>query len=215
MDIPSTTSPMTTQGAAGASKATKGLTRAQQALAVVGALALLGLLAAIGSQVAALFHGATPARVVETSAGPYALKVSLYKDPADAGYALPFAIAPASPVQGALSYTVTSIPGAGVDATPVNGSVGRDPSTPDGVTGTVEVTVRGPWTLRVAVDGPRGHGVADVPIMATAPPPLPYWFAWLLGLLPAAGIAWFFIAERRRPDGAGAAPVASPASGEA
>ena len=198
MSVPSTTGPAGVR-AVGSRPAATGLARAQRALAVAGALALLGLLAAIGFQVAALFHGATPARVVQATAGPYALKVSLYRYPADAGYALPFAIAPAAPIQGPLTYTVMSVPGEGVDATPVSGGVGRDPAVPGGVTGTVEITVRGPWTLRIVVDGPKGPGVAEVPITATAPPPLPTWIAWPLGLLPAAGIAWFIFTQRMRP----------------
>jgi hypothetical protein len=89
---------------------------AQVALAVVAAFALVGLLYAIGLQVAATQPGSTPARVVSAQAGPYPLTISLYKDPADAGYAMPFAIAPSQSVPGRLTYTVSSIPGPALGA---------------------------------------------------------------------------------------------------
>lgn len=172
---------------------------AQRALAVVAAVALLVLLVAIGMQVAATQPPSTPARTVSVAAGPYPLTVGLAKDPADAGYALPFTIAPAQPVNGRLTYTVSSIPAKGVDATPVNGSVTPDPKAPNRVTGTVEITVQGAWDLRIVVDGPSGTGVANVPMLAKAPPPLPAWVAWLIGLVPVIGLALFFNAQRQRP----------------
>jgi hypothetical protein len=188
--------------------------RAQQALLAAGAGALIVVLVAIGLQIAATFRTGAPARVVETTAGPYALRVSLYHDPAQAGYALPFAIAPRTPVAGKLSYTVQSVPGDGVDATPVNAGMSPDPSVPNGVVGTVEVTVRGPWSLHIIVDGPAGQGVADVPITAEVPAVLPTWIAWPLGLIPAIGITWFLFAQRRiRPSERAASP-ATPARPE-
>jgi hypothetical protein len=171
---------------------------AQRALAIVGALALLGLLIAIGTQIAATQPSGTPVRVVPAQAGPYPLTVSLYKDPADAGYALPFAIAPARPVNGALRYSVLSLPHPGVDATPISGSVTPDPRVPNRATGTIEITVQGEWELNIVVDGPAGRGIANIPVTATAPPGLPGWIAWLIGLIPAIGLALFFAAQRRR-----------------
>jgi hypothetical protein len=188
--------------------------RAQQALVAVGVLALIVLLVAIGLQIAATFRTGAPARVVETTAGPYALTVSLYHDPAQAGYALPFAIAPQAPVAGKLTYTVMSVPGEGVDATPVNAGLSPDPSVSNGVVGTVEVTVRGPWSLHVTVDGPQGPGTADVPITAEVPAVLPTWIAWPLGLIPAIGIAWFLIAQRRARTSERTASATTPARPE-
>lgn len=170
---------------------------AQRALAGVAALALLVLLFAIGKQIAATQPASTPAAVVPAQAGPYALTVALSQDPADAGYALPYAISPTSPVNGTLTYSVMAIPDAGVDATPVNGAVTPDPKAPNRVTGTVEITVQGDWDLHIIVDGPRGQGIADVPIVAKAPPPLPGWIAWPIGLIPAIGLALFFLYQRR------------------
>jgi hypothetical protein len=173
---------------------------AQRALAVAAALALVGLLFAIGLQVAATQPGSTPAKVVSAQAGAYPLSVSLYKDPADAGYALPFAIAPSQSIAGPLTYSITAIPNRdlGVDATPVNGVISRNPHVANGITGTVEITVQGPWDLQITVDGPAGHGVAFVPITAKPAVVIPTWIAWPIGLLPAIGLALFFLAQRRR-----------------
>jgi len=171
---------------------------AQRALAVVAALALVFLLVAIGLQVAATQPGSRPAKVAHVTDGPYSLTVSLYKDPADAGYALPFAIAPAHAVSGPLTYSVTAIPDRSVDATQVNGVISRDPHVANGVTGTVEITVQGPWELEIVVQGPEGSGFTSVPITAKPAVVIPTWIAWPIGLLPAIGLALFFLAQRRR-----------------
>ncbi len=173
---------------------------AQRALVVVAALALVGLLFAIGLQVAATQPGSTPAKVAHVTAGPYSLTVSLYRDPPDAGYALPFAIAPAHPVSGPLTYSLTAVPirSLGVDATSVNGAVSRDPHVANGVTGTVEITVQGPWELQIVVQGPEGSGFTSVPITAKPAVVIPTWIAWPIGLIPAVGLALFFVAQRRR-----------------
>jgi hypothetical protein len=181
---------------------------AQRALAAAAVLTLLGLLVAIGLQIAATQPGTTPAKVVDVQAGPYPLRVSLYKDPADAGYPLPVAISPAQPAQGPLTYTVLSVPGSGVDATAVNASLGADPRTPNGVVGAVEITVQGPWVLRIMVDGPSGSGSASVPITAKPAVVIPPWIAWPIGLIPALGLTLFVLAQRTRTDHTAQAPVA-------
>jgi hypothetical protein len=180
---------------------------AQRALAAAAVLALVYLLASIAQQVAAMQQANKPARVVAIAAGPYPLTVSLSRDPALAGFALPFAIAPTHPVAGRLTYTVTAIPDVDVDATPVNAVLTRDLKVANRVTGTVELTVRGPWGLLIAVDGPAGQAVADVGVTAQASGVIPGWIAWLIGLVPAAGIALYFAA--RRPAPAAAPPVES------
>jgi hypothetical protein len=170
----------------------------QWALAAAAVLAGIFLFAAIGQQIAATRQASTPARVVPLAISPYPLTVSLSRYPAAAGYALPFSIAPAQPVHGTLTYTVTAIPDPErVDATPVNAVLTRDPKVANRVIGTVEITVRGPWTLSITVDGPAGQEVWGVPIMAQASGVIPGWIAWLIGLVPAVGIALFFRAQRR------------------
>jgi hypothetical protein len=136
--------------------------------------------------------------VVRVTAGPYALTVSLYTDPARAGFALPFAIAPESPTSGTLTYQVTSVPGFDVDATPVHASLSPDAQVPNGIQGEAEITVQGDWSLHVVVNGPAGQCEANVPVRATAPPLMPPWLAWSLGFLPLIGLLAFLLLQRGR-----------------
>jgi len=166
----------------------------QRILLVLGILALLGLLTEIGLAVAATIPSSTPARVIQVSAGPYPLTVRLYKDPANAGVALPFAIVPLPPMEQQLSFDVTSFPAEGVDATPIHNSLSPDLST-GGVQGAAEITVQGTWYLHVVVNGPSGEGAVDVPISAVAPPAMPKWLGWLIGLLPFYGMLIFLLMQ--------------------
>jgi len=173
---------------------------AQRLLLAVGLVALAALLVEIGLSVAATMPGGQPARVVEVDAGPYPLRVSLSADPAHAGFAEPFAIAPIGQSHG-LTFTVTSQPGPGVDATPVSDGVGGDPAVPGGVQGSAEVPVQGSWSLDIAIDGPSGPGEVTVPFQATAPPAIPAWLGWLIGFIPFYGLIGFLVVQRprRRP----------------
>jgi hypothetical protein len=168
----------------------------QRLLLAVGGIAFLFLTIEIAFSIAATTHGSTPVRVVQVPAGPYALTVSLYTDPARAGFALPFAIAPQQPVSGTLTYTVNSVPGFDVDATPVHASLSMDAQVPNGVQGEAEITVQGDWYLQVVVNGPDGQGEVDVPVTATAPPLMPPWLAWSLGFLPLVGLLAFLLLQR-------------------
>ncbi|HYK86672.1 MAG TPA: hypothetical protein VEV19_14985, partial [Ktedonobacteraceae bacterium] len=170
----------------------------QRLLLVVGVLALIALLTEIALSVGATMHGNTPARIVHVTAGPYHLQVSLYKDPANAGFALPFAIAPEQPVQGTLTYDVTSLPSEGISATPVHASLSPDANVPNGVQGTAEITVQGQWGLDILVNGPAGSGEVNVPIIATAPPAIPDWLGWLIGFIPLYGLLAFLLLQRGR-----------------
>jgi hypothetical protein len=170
----------------------------QIGLFLLGGIALAALLAEIGFALAATTHGSTPARVIQVQAGAYPLRVSLYKDPADAGFALPFAIAPQQPIAGTLVYDVSSEPGYEVDATPVRATLSADPAVPNGVQGAAEITVQGGWQLHITVDGPTGQGSAYVPIRAEAPPAIPEWLGWLIGLIPLYALLAFVLLQRRR-----------------
>ncbi len=170
----------------------------QITLLAVGIVALIALVVEIGLSIVATTHGSTPKRVVHVTAGPYALTVSLYDDPANAGFALPFAIAPQQPVNGHLTFNVSSIPGKVVHATPVRASIGPDPNVPGGIQGDAEITVQGPWVLHIAVDGSAWHGVVDVPIMATAPPAIPGWIGWSIGAIPLIGLLVFLLLQPDR-----------------
>jgi len=167
----------------------------QRILLGVAALALVALLLEIGFSVAATMHGNTPQRVAHVNAGPYPLTVSLYKDPADAGYSLPLAVAAPASTQGPLSFDVTSTPGLGVDATPVHVSSSNDSNV--SMQGVAEITVQGDWLLHIVVNGPQGQGSVDVPITATAPPAIPSWLGWLIGGIPLFGLLIFLLLQRK------------------
>jgi hypothetical protein len=169
----------------------------QMLLLAFGVLAFLGLGGEITSAILATTHGRTPARVVQTQAGPYRLQVSLYTYPAHASYALPFAIAPTQAVKGTLTYQISSVPDpSDVPATPVRATLRSDSSVRNGVQGDAEITVQGTWMLQIAVSGSAGTFQAAVPIVATAPPALPLWLGWLIGALPLSGFLVFVLILR-------------------
>jgi hypothetical protein len=170
---------------------------AQRLLLAVGLVALAALLIEIGLSVAATIPSSQPARVAQVNAGPYPLRVSLYTDPARAGFAVPFVIAPTDATSG-LTFAVTSQPGREVAATPVDDGVSADPGVPGGARGAAEVPVQGAWSLDIAVDGPRGPGEVAVPFQATAPPAIPDWLGWLIGFTPFYGLIGFLVLQRPR-----------------
>ena len=172
----------------------------QKMLLAVGIVALLALGAEIFFSVAATTHGSTPKRVVHVTAGVYPLTVSLYDDPANAGFALPFAIAPQQPTSGQLTYKVFSNPSKGIHATPVRANISPDASVAGGVQGTAEITVQGLWYLQIAVHGATGSGEVYIPITATAPPAMPGWLGWSIGFVPFAGLLLFLLMQRKRPE---------------
>lgn len=167
---------------------------AQLAMAAVAIVALVVVGVTLAQiAFAPTLHGG-PARVVPLTAGAYHVNLTLYAYPANAGYALPFALAPAAGTSGSLTYQVTATPGPGVKASVVQGVINS--ATATGTTGSVYITVRGPWTLTITVNGPSGAATVTTPIEATAPPQIPGWFAWLIGLVPLYGALAFFAFRR-------------------
>ncbi len=171
----------------------------QMFLLAFAVLALLAVGADLTASIVATTHGRTPVRVVQVQAGPYPLIVRLYADPAHAGFALPFAVAPAQPVVGPLSYQVTSVPSHGdVSATAVSATISPDASVHNGIQGDAEITVQGRWTLQITVSGPAGTAQAAVPLIATAiAPAIPGWLAWLIGSIPFSALLVFLLVSRR------------------
>ncbi len=170
----------------------------QRMLLIIGVVGLAVVLVDLVISIAATFPGTTPARVDHVTAGPYHLAVSLYTNPANAGYALAFAVAPTQAVDGSLTYHTYSLPGHGVDATPIRATFHADPNVRNGIQGAAEITVKGPWTLQVTVNGAAGQGVANIPITATALPPIPVWLGWSIGFVPFYVLCVFFVMQLSR-----------------
>ena len=167
---------------------------AQLALAVVAIVALVVVGVTLAQiAFAPTLHGG-PARIVPLTAGAYHVNLTLYAYPANAGYALPFALAPAAGTTGPLTYQMTATPGKGVKASVVQGVISSATATE--TTGSVYITVRGQWTLTITVNGSSGAATVTTPITATAPPQIPGWFAWLIGLVPLYGALAFFAFRR-------------------
>ena len=170
----------------------------QRMLLIIGVVGLGVVLIDLVISIAATFPGTTPARVDHVTAGPYHLAVSLYTNPANAGYALAFAIAPTQAVDGSLTYHTYSLPGQGVDATPIRATFHADANVRNGIQGAAEIIVKGPWTLQVTVNGSAGQGVANIPITATALPPIPVWLGWSIGFVPFYVLCVFFVMQLSR-----------------
>jgi hypothetical protein len=179
-------------------------------LLIIGVVGLAVVLVDLVISIAATFPGTTPARVDQVTAGPYHLAFSLYTNPANAGYALAFAVAPTQAVDGSLTYQTSSLPGQGVDATPIRATFHADPNVRNGIQGAAEITVKGPWTLQVTVNGAAGQGVANVPITAVALPPIPVWLGWTIGFVPFYVLCVFFVMQlsrNKKPDQTGTEPT--------
>src|ERR1700681_4480413 len=187
----------------------------QRMFLILGVIGLGVVLVDLVISIAATFPGTTPARVDHVTAGPYHLTVSLYTNPANAGYALAFAVAPTQAVNGSLTYHTYSLPGQGVDATPIRATFHADPNVRNGIQGAAEITVKGPWTLQVMVDGSAGQGVANIPITATTLPPIPVWLGWSIGFVPFYVLCVFFVMQlsrNKKPEQTGTGPTPVSAS---
>jgi hypothetical protein len=102
----------------------------QRILLIAGVIALVIVLIDGGYSIAATIPGKTPARVDHVTAGPYHLVVSMYTYPANAGFALPFAITPEQAVKGPLTFHINSLPGPHVDANPVRATFSANANVP-------------------------------------------------------------------------------------
>lgn len=162
-------------------------------LFAIGSLIVTGI-AFYRIVLASTIHGA-PVRFVTTTAGPYAIKVAFYNNPINAGDAIPFAIAPTSGTSGPLRYTVTATPGPGVSGSLTQSDLSPQQSTPYVTPGNITFVTRGDWTLHIVVNGSAGQGQANIPIHAVAPPAIPTWLAWNIGLLPVYGLLVFWLTQ--------------------
>jgi len=141
-------------------------------------------------------HGTEPLKTLKVRIGQYPMIVNYYTDPRG-GQALVFSLEPEITPSGPLRYEVTAIPGTTVDAVPVKAALAPDPDHPNGVQGTVNLPVSGQWLLNVVIVGPYGTTYDDVPVLAAAPPALPEWVGWMIGLIPVWAILGLIIALAR------------------
>lgn len=168
--------------------------------------ALLALLVLGGEPARA--QSRQPLKTIDVQVGGYPLQVSYYSE-VQGGGTLEFGIAPQAGGSVPGSYVVMAVPGTTVNAVPVRARLERDPERPGGVRGSVHLPVSGQWMLSVDVIGPLGHAVEDVPILAAAPPAIPVWLGWLIGLLPVWAIVGFVLWQSRRSAAARAVTAAS------
>ena len=173
-------------------------------LRTIALCAMLALLALGGAP--AYAQASQPLKTIDVQVGSYPLRVSYYSE-VQGGGALEFGIAPQPGGAVPGSYVVMAVPGTTVNAVPVRASLERDPERPGGVRGSVNLPVSGQWMLSVDVIGPLGHAAADVPILAAAPPAIPVWLGWLIGLLPVWVLVGFVLWQARRSAATRAAPA--------
>lgn len=169
-----------------------------QYVLLIGAIASLIVVVVVLLQVvlSPYVHGG-PARVVHVNAGPYPLQVTFYASPANAGYALPFAIQSGTGEAHTLTYDVSAVPVKGTKGSIVHGNITANTITADGIPGYVNITVRGSWELRILVNGPEGQGQTTISFEAAAPPAIPTWFAWSIGMIPLCGLVVFLLRQWR------------------
>jgi hypothetical protein len=146
----------------------------------------------------ALAHDGEPLKSISVRIGPYPVTVHYYTEPRG-GQELLFAIEPEAGAIAPTDYRATAIPGTLVSAVPVKASLQPDPDHPNAVQGRVNIPVSGQWLLYVEVEGPFGSSFEDVPILAGAPPAIPEWLGWLIGLTPVWAILGVILWQARRP----------------
>lgn len=147
-------------------------------------------------------HTGEPLRTVEKRIGPYPIEIAYYSEPRG-GQALIFSVEPTAAVPTNLRYMVTAIPGTTVDAVPVRAQVQPTADHPGGVEGSVNLPVSGQWLLQIEIVGPHGLSSEDVPVLAGAPPALPEWLGWLIGLTPVWAMLALVTVGARRASSAG------------
>lgn len=149
---------------------------------------LVLLLAGAGSVQA---HGGEPLNTIRARVGPYPVVIEYYSAPRG-GEPLLFAIRPETPPTGALRYQVTAVP--------VTAGLEPDPDDPTGIHGRVILPVSGQWLLSITIDGPLGAASREAPIVAGAPPAIPTWLGWLIGLIPTGAMLSFLATQALRAE---------------
>ncbi len=129
-----------------------------------------------------------PAHSETLVVGPYMTVVNLYTNPPQVGQPVNISIVPRDAVH--LTGQIIALPRPGTDASKTHALLVADTSRPNTLIGSVQLPVRGAWRLLIELDGPKGHGTANIDVEAVVPNALPPWLGWLLGLSPLLGCAW-------------------------
>ncbi|HYU18618.1 MAG TPA: hypothetical protein VEQ11_07965 [Chloroflexota bacterium] len=150
----------------------------------------------------AFAHGVSPARSELLRAGPYTLELSFYSEPVRAAQAVAITITPRDrdsswSVARDLWVTLVAEPGPAVAAPITRPRVVPDDDDADSLAAELRLAAPGPWLIHLSIDGPLGHGEADVAISAAAPSAIPVWLGWAIGLAPLAGLALFGWSQHR------------------
>ena len=122
------------------------------------------------------------------SAGPYPIVVALSSQPPIVGQ--DFTVSVTSHETTPLSGTLVAQPGPGTDAIPVHRALVVDSGNMHVLAVTMNLVVRGAWTLVMNLNGSRGRGSTSFDVTVTAPNAMPAWLGWTIGLLPLIGCAW-------------------------
>ncbi len=154
----------------------------------------------LATSLGASAHTTGPARTIPLTVGPYQFELNAYSWPPHTDQEVEISLAPSGAdalPRSAYRLALTVVPGPGVDATALTVAVGPDPDDPRGFVARPRIPVAGRWTLRLAVAGPRGAASEEIPWDVAAPPAIPLWLGWLIGLSPLIGLAVFGVSEAR------------------
>ena len=150
--------------------------------------AVLVLLFLFYSTPALASSSSKPAWSETLSAGPYTIVAVLSSQPPIVGQDFTVTVThhEATPLSGML----VAQPGPGTDAIPVHRAFVAASGNMHVLTDTLNLVVRGAWTIVINLNGPRGRGSASFDVTVTAPNAIPPWLGWTIGLLPLIGCAW-------------------------
>jgi len=137
-------------------------------------------------------HDSAPLRSADVRVGPHAMTVTYHTEPRGGGV-LEFVIHPAGAPADTI-FEVQAVPGSATAAVPVRAEL--EPQS-DHIEGRVTLPVSGQWLLEITASNPAPGGptVAQgfAPVLAGAPPVIPVWLGWLIGLLPVAVMMAFVL----------------------
>ncbi|MBO0784331.1 MAG: heme exporter protein CcmD [Ktedonobacteraceae bacterium] len=162
---------------------------------------VIGFLTLLGTVLLALCipyraHAAAPGHTTTLQAGAYMIDVMLSQDPPVTDQPLNVTVAAHHGVS-LLSGQAIVQPGLGTDGANIYATLHMMPDHPGTLQTTVRIPVRGAWHIIVEVTGASGQGKGSVDVVAAAPGAMPVWLAWSIGVLPALGLLFWTLRQRR------------------